>query len=252
METILVVEDDHVAQVAMKRLFEYEGYRVEICGDGQAALDRLRTISPTAITLDLGLPGISGKDVCREIRRGNRSLPIIIVSALAEETDQILMLELGADDYITKPFSPRELLARVKAAIRRSAAATNTNEVEFGEAYVNFSKMEAMFSGRCVDLTAHEFRMLRFLVENADRVVSRQEVLTKVFGYSALSQSRSMDNLILRLRRKLEHEPNCPVYLQTVRGVGYRFAQWRGFSRFVCLINASSPCNRNLIRTRTK
>jgi DNA-binding response OmpR family regulator len=118
METILVVEDDRSVQKALKRLFEYEGYKVEISGDGQSALERFRVLLPNAIILDLGLPVVPGKDVCREIRRQSRSVPIIVVSALAEDADKVLLLELGADDYVTKPFSPRELLARVRTAIR--------------------------------------------------------------------------------------------------------------------------------------
>lgn len=120
MDTILVIEDDHKVQKTMKRLFESEGYRVQICGDGESALDEFRAMSPTAVILDLGLPLVSGKDVCREIRRETRSLPIIVVSALSDESEKVLLFALGANDYVTKPFSPRELLHRVKEAIHRS------------------------------------------------------------------------------------------------------------------------------------
>ena len=119
METILVVEDDHTVQKALRRLFEFEGYTVEVCGDGRAALDAFRTANPTAVILDLGLPVLSGQHVCREIRRESTSLPVIVVSARTGESDKLVLLELGADDYVTKPFSPRELLARVRAVIRR-------------------------------------------------------------------------------------------------------------------------------------
>jgi len=120
MDTILVVEDDHTVQKALRRLFEYEGYKVEVCGDGQSALDTFRTTTLKAVILDLGLPVLSGRDVCREIRRATMSLPIVILSARTDESHQSLLVELGADDYVTKPFSPRELLARVRAAIRRT------------------------------------------------------------------------------------------------------------------------------------
>jgi DNA-binding response OmpR family regulator len=120
METILVVEDDHTVQRALRRLFEFEGYRVEVCGDGRSAMDSLRKETPTAVVLDLGLPVLSGEDVCREIKRESISLPVVVVSARADESDKLALMELGAADYVTKPFSPKELLARVRAAIRRA------------------------------------------------------------------------------------------------------------------------------------
>lgn len=225
METILVVEDDHRVQKTLRRLFEYEGYNVEVCGDGQSALDTFRTATPKAVILDLGLPVLSGKDVCREIRRTTISVPIVVLSALTNESDKILLLELGANDYVTKPFSPRELLARVQAAIRRTLVDSSgeSQRVEFGSACVDFTTMEVTFAGRPVDLTAHELRMLDFLVHNEDRVVHRDEILTKIFGYDGSTQTRTMDNLILRLRQKLEQDPANPTHILTVRGVGYRF-----------------------------
>jgi DNA-binding response OmpR family regulator len=120
METILVIEDDHAVQKVLRRLFEYEGYNVEVCGDGRSAVDRFRTAIPTAVIVDLGVPVLSGEDVCREIRRESISLPVIILSARTDESDKLALLELGADDYVTKPFSPKELLARVRRAIRRT------------------------------------------------------------------------------------------------------------------------------------
>jgi DNA-binding response OmpR family regulator len=147
METILVVEDDRSVQKALKRLFEYEGYKVEVCGDGQSALETFRVLLPNAIILDLGLPVVAGKDVCREIRRQSRSVPIIVVSALAEDADKVLLLELGADDYVTKPFSPRELLARVRAAIRHCDREESiaSKYLEFGAARVDFRRNGSHF-----------------------------------------------------------------------------------------------------------
>lgn len=226
-ETILVVEDDHTVQRALRRLFEYEGYKVEVCADGQEALDTFRTATPKAVILDLGLPVISGKDVCREIRRTTLSLPIIVLSGRTDEFDKILLLELGADDYVTKPFSPRELLVRVRAAIRRTSldAPPESQRIEFGSACVDFKRMEATFAGRSVELTAQEFRLLSVLVHNEDRVVHRDEILKTIFGYDSSTQSRSMDNLILRLRQKLEQDPARPNHILTVRCVGYRFTR---------------------------
>lgn len=227
METILVVEDDRIVQKALRRLFEYEGYKVEVCGDGQSALDAFRAVTPNAVILDLGLPVVSGWDVCREIRRESTSLPVIVVSARADQTDKLLLLELGADDYVTKPFSPRELLARVRAAIRRTSLSplAESQRIEFGAARVDFSTVEATFAGRSINLSAQEFKMLRFLVQNEDRVVYRTEILTKILGHDASTQTRTMDNLILKLRQKLEMNPSNPRHILTVRGVGYRFAR---------------------------
>jgi DNA-binding response OmpR family regulator len=227
METILVVEDDGTVQRALKRLFECEGYNVQVCGDGQSALDAVRAGTPTAIILDLGLPIISGKDVCREITRECNSVPIVVVSGRSDESDTILLLEMGADDYVTKPFSPRELLARVRAAIRRrrKQAWDHDNKLEFGVVTVDFGRMEAKVSGDSVELTAHEFKMLNLLSKNADRVVSRNEILTDVFGYAGYTQTRTMDNLILRLRQKLEKDPASPAHILTVRGLGYKFVR---------------------------
>lgn len=224
METILIVDDDHAVQKALTRLFEYEGYKVAVSGDGHSALESFRTLLPTAIVLDLGLPLVSGKQVCREIRRQTRSIPIIIVSAWTEESDKVLLFELGADDYVTKPFSPRELLARVRSAIRHlQIEKSNLPEyVEFGDARVSFGGMEASFEGEPVVLTAGEFKTLKFLIENAEQVVNRHEIL-RAFGYEDEEKSRTIDNHILRLRQKLEQEPEDPRHIMTVRGMGYKF-----------------------------
>jgi DNA-binding response OmpR family regulator len=227
METILVVDDDHAVQKALRRIFEEAGYNVEVCGDGQSALEMFRTAAPAAIILDLGLPAMSGADVCQQIKHESCSLPVIVLTAKTSESDKIVLLELGADDYLTKPFSPRELLARVKAKMRRAQkdALTCIKHVEFGGAIVDFAKMEASRSGTRVDLTSGEFRILQFLVENAHRVVSREEILTQVFGYACSTHSRTMDNLILKLRQKLEEYPASPTHILTVHGVGYRFVR---------------------------
>lgn len=227
MQTILVVEDDHAVQKALRHLFENEGYRVAVCGDGQSALNMFRSARPTAIILDLGLPMLSGTDVCREIRRATSSLPILVLSARADDVDKILLLELGADDYVTKPFSPRELLARVKTAIRRIHGDiwAQSNFVEFGSARVDFVKMEASFSGRNIHLTKAEFRMLRLLARYNGKPVERAEILIEVFGLEDSALSRSMDNIVMTLRKKLESDPESPVHILTVRNIGYRFVR---------------------------
>jgi DNA-binding response OmpR family regulator len=228
METVLIVEDDPCVQKILRRLFESERYRVEVYSDGQSAMDAIRKRTPTAVILDLGLPVLSGKDVCREIRRELPHLPVVVVSARTDEFEKVVLLELGADDYVTKPFSSTELLARVRAAIRAHSAykqsSDASDQIYFGEACVDFPRMQVSVSGSPVRLTACEFRMLDFLVQNMDRVVHRSEVLTEVLGYEGSVHTRAVDCLILKLRQKLERDPANPVHILTFRNSGYKFA----------------------------
>ena len=225
MERILVVEDDRAVQKALRRLFEAEGFAVEISGDGKSALEAFRAAPPAAIVLDLRLPAMSGRDVCREIKQQVPSLPIIVLSAASDVSDKVLLLELGADDYVTKPFSPRELLARVRAALRRTVR-TGTGELfTFGGISVDFTKMEVVREGQPVGLTAQEFKTLKFFVQNAERVISRDELLNEVWGYQNYPSTRTVDNHILKLRQKLERDPSNPTHFRTVHGVGYKFVK---------------------------
>jgi len=169
------------------------------------------------------LPVVSGKDVCREIRQQSSTQPIIVLSASAEEEDKVVLLELGADDYVTKPFSPREVLARVRTAIRHTRRSDIPATAEFGEVWVDFARMEATFDDQPVRLTAHEFEILKLFVQNAGRVISRGEILSEVFGYEGDPHTRTVDTHILRLRQKLEKDPNHPVHIRTLRGSGYKF-----------------------------
>lgn len=224
MERILVVEDDRAVRKALKRLFESEGYRVELTSDGPAGLQSFRAWRPTAVVLDLRLPRLSGQDVCREMKREEPGVPIIVLSAATDVMDKVVLLELGADDYVTKPFSPRELLARVHAATRRSNRQPSRDEVfAFGDVSVDFAKMELTRAGRPVALTAQEFKILRFLLQNQERVLSREELLNQVWGYQNYPSTRTVDNHILRLRQKLEKDPGNPAHFRTVHGVGYKF-----------------------------
>jgi len=225
MERILVVEDDHAVQKALKRLFETEGFEIEISSDGKAALDAFRKATPSAIVLDLRLPLMSGRDVCREIKQQAPAIPIIVLSAASDVSDKVLLLELGADDYVTKPFSPRELLARVRAALRRTGRKENTDLVAFDGISIDFSKMEVIRNGEPVVLTAQEFKTLKFLVQNAERVISRDELLNEVWGYQNYPSTRTVDNHILKLRQKLERDPANPVHFRTVHGMGYKFVR---------------------------
>lgn len=221
---ILVVEDDPRMQKVLQRIFSEQGYSVTICGDGQSGLDAFRTTHPSAVVLDLLLPNVFGRDLCRIIKLEAQDLPVIVVSAISEVADKVLLFELGADDYVTKPFSPRELMARVQAALRRrNRPSTALSTYSFGDCEVDFARMTARRAHQPVTLTAHEFRLLKYFVKNAERVLSREELLNEVWGYHSYPTTRTVDNQILKLRQKLEADAAEPRHLQTVYGAGYRF-----------------------------
>lgn len=222
-DKILVVEDDRALQRALKRLFEAEGYSVQTASDGSLAVEVFRAFGPSAVVLDLRLPGIPGRDVCSEFKKSAPSMPIIVLSAASDVSDKVLLLELGADDYVTKPFSPRELLARVRAALRRTARPVPTEQFSFDDVHIDFRKMEVMREGKNVALTAQEFKTLKFMAQNAERVITRDELLNEVWGYHNYPSTRTVDNHILKLRQKLENDPANPVHFRTVHGVGYKF-----------------------------
>jgi DNA-binding response OmpR family regulator len=235
MNLILVIEDDPRIQRALERQFTAEGYRVHIEGDGPAGLAAAKSMKPDGVVLDLMLPGLSGRTICKEIKQWSSDTPVIVLSAISEVADKVLLLETGADDYVTKPFSPRELLARVQAAIRRNArksaaepisaspgpSAYKTSRV--GEVEVDFVTMEAHRDGTPVPLTAHEFKLLRFFLENPGRAIAREELLSGVWGLNFNLTTRTVDNQMLKLRQKLETDPSNPIHFRTVHGVGYKF-----------------------------
>ncbi len=222
-ERILVVEDDRNIHKALRRLFEPEGYEIEIAADGIAGVERFAAKPPAVVILDLRLPGSPGRDVCRSMKQHNAAVPIIVLSAAADVSDKVLLLELGADDYVTKPFSPRELLARVRVATRRVAQPSAREQFTFGDICVDFGKLELTRAGRPVTLTPQEFKTLKFLLSNPERVISREELLNEVWGYENYPSTRTVDNHILRLRQKLERDPAFPVHFRTVHSVGYKF-----------------------------
>lgn len=223
MEKILIVEDDRAVQKALKRLFESENYAVEVTPNGKSGLEAFHSSLPSAVVLDLRLPGIPGNDVCREIKKEAPTLPVIVLSAKTDVADKVLLLELGADDYVTKPFSPRELLARVRAAVRRTSRAQVGEMYFFGRISADFAKMELMRGEQRVEMTAQEFRVLKFFSQNPGRVISRSELLNEVWGYENYPSTRTVDNHIWKLRLKLEDDPANPVHFQTVHGAGYKF-----------------------------
>ena len=221
--TILIVEDDPRMQKVLRKVFTDECYSVVLAGDGQAGLDEFRRERPLAVVLDLVLPHISGRELCQTMKNLSGETPVIILSAITEVVDKVLLLELGADDYVTKPFSPRELTARVQAAIRRRRKPTLAAVYRFGECEVDFQKMSLRRAGSPVLLTAHEFKLLKFFTENAEVVLNRELLLNEVWGYNMYPTTRTVDNQILKLRQKLETDPANPKHLLTIYGAGYKF-----------------------------
>jgi DNA-binding response OmpR family regulator len=221
--TILVIEDDPRMQKVLRRSFASEHYTVVVASDGQTGLDLFRAERPIAVILDLILPGISGRELCQTFKNLSSGTPVIVLSAISEVVDKVLLLELGADDYVTKPYSPRELMARVQAAIRRQRKPTGSTVFRFGDCEIDFKSMTARAEGIPVVLTAHEFKLLKFFTENVDRVLTRELLLNEVWGYNAYPTTRTVDNQILKLRQKLEPDPANPKHLLTIYGAGYKF-----------------------------
>jgi DNA-binding response OmpR family regulator len=221
--TILIVEDDPRMQKVLRRIFSDEHYSVLVAGDGQTALDLFRRERPIAVVLDLILPRISGRELCQTFKSLSSETPIVVLSAISEVVDKVLLLELGADDYVTKPFSPRELTARIQAAIRRQRKPAGPTIFRFAECEIDFKSMSARRSGLPLVLTAHEFKLLKFFTENPGRVLTRELLLNEVWGYNSYPTTRTVDNQILKLRQKLEPDPANPKHLLTIYGAGYKF-----------------------------
>jgi DNA-binding response OmpR family regulator len=221
--TILVIEDDPRMQKVLRRIFVGEHYAVVVAGDGQTGLELFRSERPLAVILDLILPGISGRELCQTFKNQSSETPVIVLSAISEVVDKVLLLELGADDYVTKPYSPRELTARVQAAIRRQRKPAVSTSFRFADCEIDFKSMTARRNGVPVVLTAHEFKLLRFFTDNVDRVLTRELLLNEVWGYNSYPTTRTVDNQILKLRQKLEHDPSNPKHLLTIYGAGYKF-----------------------------
>ena len=220
---VLVVEDDVAVQRSLRQLFQYEGYGVDVAPSGKQCLALMQANPPTAIVLDAQLSDISGQEIFRRLRRLVPSTPIIVVSARSSVAEKVLFLDLGAADYVTKPFSERELLARLRAAMRRAVTSPGESQLSFDDVTVDFGKMELLRAGCRIRMTALEFKVLRFMTHNLGRVISRSELLNEVWGYQNYPTTRTVDNHILRLRQKLEKDPSNPVHFQTVHSMGYRF-----------------------------
>ncbi|MCA9731277.1 MAG: response regulator transcription factor [Deferribacteres bacterium] len=225
MYKILIVEDEESMRRGLRDNLVFEGYEVDMAAEGEAGLKKILENQYHLVLLDVMMPRMSGFDVCQKARKNGIQTPIILLTAKGEEIDKVLGLELGADDYITKPFSLRELLARVKAALRRQNefVATTGELIQFGDLEVDLSKFIARRAGYEVQLTHREFEIIRHLWEHKNEVVSREELLNAVWGYDAFPTTRTIDNFMLKLRQKAEADPQHPRHILTVHGIGYKF-----------------------------
>ncbi len=222
MNTVLVVDDEPIVRDVIVRYLQRDGFTTLEAGDGDRARELIETAEPTLVVLDVMLPGTDGLELCRWIR-SRSDLPVIMLTARGEESDRIVGLELGADDYVTKPFSPRELAARVRTVLRRAGAAkTAAERLEFDGVVIDGASREVTKAGRPVNLTAREFDLLWFLASNPRRVFSRSHIMDRVWGHSPALDTGTVTVHIRRLREKLESDPARPTHLQTVWGVGYR------------------------------
>jgi DNA-binding response OmpR family regulator len=224
MTKVLVVEDDPGILRTVVDNLKFEQYEVVTAMDGETAYGLQRSQRPDLIVLDLMLPRMSGLELCRRLRTEDVQIPVLMLTARGEEADRVLGLDLGADDYVTKPFSVPELMARIRALLRRTSSASGLlTTLRFGEVEIDFRRYAALRLGTPVEMTRKEFALLRFLASREETVVSRDELLNKVWGFEAYPLTRTVDNHIASLRAKLEADPSRPVYIQTVHGVGYRF-----------------------------
>jgi DNA-binding response OmpR family regulator len=232
---LLVIEDDAHIRLGLCDALRAEGYEVSECGDGRQALPLLKQLRPDLVLLDIMLPGRSGYDLCREIRAGKHRTPILMLSAKGQEIDKVVGLELGADDYVTKPFSLRELLARVQALLRRATPGAVVSElpdeIAFGKVRVDCAALRGKRGRETFDLTPRELKVLALLHRERGKAVSRETILNEVWGIDYYGTTRTLDTLIVKLRQKIEDTPGEPRRLVTVRGLGYRLEEGDSVSR---------------------
>jgi DNA-binding response OmpR family regulator len=226
MAYILIVEDEPNMIVGLKDNFEVEGFNVDTARDGESGLEKILQNKYDLIVLDVMLPKLSGFDVCKAVRKKENDTPIILLTARSEEIDKVLGLELGADDYITKPFSVRELIARVKAVLRRRESNVGSNSKQeniiIGNLEVNFSTYNAYNKNGEVQMSHKEYEILNLLWSNRNKTVSRDDILRIIWGFDESPTTRTIDNFIVKLRQKIEHNPNRPKTILTVHGIGYK------------------------------
>jgi DNA-binding response OmpR family regulator len=221
---ILIVEDDPAIATLVSKNFETAGFACERAKDGESGLDLFERTEPKLVVLDITLPGIDGHEFTRRVRRRSH-VPILMLTARGSDSDKVLGFELGADDYVTKPFSPQELVARVRAILRRSAQAPQEAVLEQGALQIDGGRREVRLEDKVIETTSLEFDLLFFLASRPGRVFSREALMNQVWGHDRIVDARSIDSIISRLRKKLEPEPSKPRYVQTVWGAGYRFAE---------------------------
>jgi two-component system alkaline phosphatase synthesis response regulator PhoP len=224
MTRILIVEDEPAMVSGLRDNFEFEGYEVITAPDGVAGLERALKEMPDLVVLDVMMPRMSGLDVCKQLKVKRPSMPIIMLTARGQEVDKVVGLELGADDYITKPFSIRELLARVKAVLRRAKSDHKANDrVSFGDVEVNLKSCQVSKSGKALEFSSKEFDLLKYFLAHPGEALSRDRLLEDVWGYDRFPTTRTVDAHIVRLRQKLEPKPDEPRFILTVHGTGYKF-----------------------------
>jgi len=224
-EKILIIEDEEDLVKGLKLNLADEGYEIDWASDGKEGLRKALEEAPDLIILDIMLPHMNGLDICRELRQKNISIPIIMLTAKGEEVDKVVGLEIGADDYITKPFSVRELLARIKAHLRREKreGIKVPKTYSFGNVEIDFAHFKVRRQGKEMDLTSLEMEILKYFVSHKGEVIKREALLDKIWGYDSFPTTRTIDNHILKLRKKIEENPSHPKYILSVYGEGYRF-----------------------------
>lgn len=222
MQTILLIDDDEALQDTIAVMLEQEGYRPVSALNGRDGYEKALTLKPDLLIVDLRLPGMSGVDICKQLRAAQVQTPILVLSAIGEELDKVLLLEIGADDYVTKPFGRRELLARIRALLRRAAPETHA-VLRFGDVEVDLRRRLVNRSAGEVKLTPNEYNLLVYFLQNPDKPLTRDMILNSVWGYNSFPNTRTVDAHVVKLRQKLEPDPNAPKHFITVHGVGYRF-----------------------------
>lgn len=219
---ILIIEDDQAILRGLQDNLQYESYEILSATDGETGYKLWQNERPDLVILDVMLPKLNGYDVCRRARKENLGTPILMLTARSDEVDRVMGLDLGADDYVTKPFSIAEVLARVRALLRRSASPSGPSRLQLGDVEVDFQSYEARKAGRALKLAPKEFGVLRLLASRPGEVVTRDELLNEVWGYDSYPTTRTVDNHVAAIRSKIEDDPSSPRYLLTIHGVGYK------------------------------
>jgi len=222
MQTILVIDDDENLRDTIAVMLEREGFRPMLAADGRTGFETAVLSKPDLMLVDLRLPGMNGMEICRQVRAANLMTPIIVLSAVGDEVDKVLLLEIGADDYVVKPFGTRELLARIRAVLRRASPEAR-KVVHFGEIEVDLERRAVKKRGEDLKLTPAEYNLLTYFLQNPDRPLTRDMILNSVWGYESYPNTRTVDAHVVKLRQKLEPDPNAPRHFLTMHGVGYRF-----------------------------